>query len=76
MVIVIRWKLTKSKLFPLISEQVVVIIEWFDDIRMMLNNILGEAKADIWMIDVNINIRYWSYWYLNDLLISECAQLL
>lgn len=74
MVIVI--KLTKSKLFPLISEQVVVIIEWFDDIRMMLNNIWGEAKADIWMIDVNINIRYWSYWYLNDLLISECAQLL
>lgn len=69
-------KLTKSKLFPLISEQLVVIIEWFDDLRMMLNNILGEAKADIWMIDVNINIRYWSYWYLNDLLISECAQLL
>lgn len=29
---------------------------------MMFNNILGEVKVDIRMIDVNINIRI-SYWY-------------
>lgn len=39
----------------------------------MFNNVLSEVKVDIWMIDVNINIRYWSYWYLNDLLILECV---
>lgn len=50
MVVVIRKAIKIKIICPLISEQVVVI-------RMMLNNILGEAKADIRMIDVNINIR-------------------